>query len=141
MSLRRMATAAVLGVGVLALIAAPASAAKVTHVRDFVGTWTSSGDDLTKVKIAKADGAITVELWGSCGGESCVIGEFDARRYATSVQDGSRGTVALKGVRTPSFATVTYLLTLRSGALVLQQTYDYNDERQDSYEEFTLQRR
>lgn len=92
-------------------------------------------------RIAKADGAITVERWGTCGGESCIIGEFDARRYAMSVQDGSRGTVALKDALTSSFATVTHLLTLRGGALVLQQTYDYNDERQDSYEEFTLQRR
>jgi len=141
MTLRRTATAAALAttaVAALALIPAPASAAKVTHVRDFVGTWESNGDDLTKVKVAKAGGAITVKVWGNCGDEQCVIGEFDARRYATSVQDGSRGTVALKGVRTPSFATVTYLITLRNGALILQQTYDYTGDRVDSYEEFTL---
>lgn len=131
-------TAVAAAIFALALMPAPTSAAKVTHVRDFVGTWV--GDDLTKVKIAKDGQRITVKVWGDCGDEQCVIGEFDAKRYATSVQDGSRGTVALTGVRTPSFATVTYLFTLRDGSLILQQTYDYTGDRQDSYEEFTLQR-
>ena len=130
-----LALAAALGV---VAFATPASAAQVTHARDFLGTWV--GDGLTQVKIAKDGPRITVRLWGDCGDERCAIGEFTARRYATSVQDGSRGTVALKGVRVPSFATVTYLLTLRDGALVMQQTYDYTGDRQDSYEEFTLQR-
>jgi hypothetical protein len=125
----------------IAVLPAPASAAPVTHMRDFVGTWVSPGADLTEVKITKDGSRTTVQIWGSCGGERCAIGEFTARRYATSVQDGSRGTVALKGVRVPSFATVTYLITLRDGALILQQTYDYTGDRADSYEEFTLMRK
>lgn len=122
---------------------ATASAAKVTHMRDFVGTWASPGDDLTKVKIAKDGSRVSVKIWGNCGDEQCYVGEFDAQRLATNVQDGSRGVVALRGQRVPSFATVDYLITLRNGDLVLQQVYDYNEgsSRKDSYEEYVLERK
>lgn len=135
--------AAVAAVASITLIPPGAAAADVTHVRDFLGTWVGHGDDLTLVKISKSGKSITVRVWGSCGDERCYVGEFPAQRFATSVQDGSRGTLALKGQRTPSFATVTYLFTLRDGDLFMQQMYDYNagDSRQDSYEEFLLHRK
>lgn len=137
------ALAAAALVTTIAVLPAPASAAGVTHMRDFVGTWVSPGADLTRVKITKDGGRTTVQLWGNCGGERCSIGEFEAQRLATNVQDGSRGVVALRGQRVPSFATVDYLITLRNGDLVLQQVYDYNEgsSRKDSYEEYVLQRK
>ena len=140
-ALAPLATAAL--VATVALIPAPASAADVTHMRDFVGTWVSPGADLTKIKIAKDGQRTTVQLWGSCGSKRCYVGEFDAQRLATNVQDGSRGVVALRGQRVPSFATVDYLITLRNGDLVLQQVYDYNEgsSREDSYEEYVLQKK
>jgi hypothetical protein len=137
------ALAAAALVTTIAVLPAPASAAGVTHMRDFVGTWVSPGADLTRVKITKDGGRTTIQLWGSCGGERCSIGEFEAQRLATNVQDGSRGVVALRGQRVPSFATVDYLITLRNGDLVLQQVYDYTEgsSRKDSYEEYVLQRK
>jgi hypothetical protein len=130
-------------IATVALIPAHASASKVTHMRDFVGTWISPGADLTKVKIAKDGDSTTVQLWGNCGSKRCYVGEFDAQRLATNVQEGSRGVVALRGQRVPSFATVDYLITLRNGDLVLQQVYDYNEgsSRKDSYEEYVLQKK
>lgn len=140
-SFAALAAAAVLATVVA--VPATASATKVTHMRDFVGTWESPGDDLTKLKIAKDGARVTVKIWGNCADEQCYVGEFDAQRLATNVQDGSRGVVALRGQRVPSFATVDYLITLRNGDLVLQQVYDYNEgsTRKDSYEEFTLQKK
>ena len=127
----------------VATVAAPVSAEGVTHLRDFVGTWNSPGSDLTTVKITKDGGAIKAQIWTNCGDEQCYVGEFDARRYRTTVQDGSRGTVALRGLRTPSFATVTYIMTLRDGNLYLQQMYDFNegDSRADYYVANTLLRK
>lgn len=141
--LRATVAAAATSIAVIALLPATASAGKVTHMRDFVGTWISPGADLTKVKITKDGQRTTVQLWGRCGDERCYVGEFDAQRLATNVQDGSRGIVALRGQRVPSFATVDYLITLRNGDLVLQQVYDYNEgsSRKDSYEEYVLQRK
>lgn len=146
MSSPRRAVTAIAVTAVLATIVtvpATASAAKVTHMRDFVGTWISPGDDLTKLTIAKDGSRVSVKVWGNCGDEQCYVGEFDAQRLATNVQDGSRGVVALRGQRVPSFATVDYLITLRGGDLVLQQVYDYNEtsSRKDSYEEFVLERK
>ena len=140
---RRMATcfaSLAAAAALVATVAAPASAARVTHLRDFIGTWNSPGSDLTTVKITRDGGAIKVKIWANCGDEQCYVGEFDARRYRTSVQDGSRGTVALRGLRTPSFATVTYVMTLRDGDLHLQQMYDFNegDSRADYYVANTL---
>lgn len=127
----------------LPAIASPASAARVTHLRDFLGTWESSGADLTMVKVAKDGARITVDVWGNCGEGQCHIGSFDARRYRTTVQQGSRGTLALRGERTPSFATVTYVLSIRDGNVFYQQMYDYKegDSRQDSYESHVLLRK
>lgn len=141
--LRATVATAATSIAVIALLPATASAGKVTHTRDFVGTWISPGADLTRLAIAKDGNRVVVRIWGSCGGERCYVGEFDAQRLATSVQDGSRGVVALRGQRVPSFATVDYLITLRNGELVLQQTYDYNEgsSRKDSYEEYILQRK
>ena len=137
------ALAAAALVTTIAVLPAPASAAPVTHMRDFVGTWVSPGADLTEVKITKDGSRTTVQIWGSCGGERCSVGEFAAQRLATNVQDGSRGVVALRGQRVPSFATVDYLITLRNGDLVLQQIYVFTDgsSRKNSYEEFVLQKK
>ena len=132
---------AIAAAAMITSLEAPASAAKVTHIRDFVGTWVSPGADLTLVKIAKDGPRTTVRIWGNCGDERCYVGEFAAQRLATNVQDGSRGVVALRGQRVPSFATVDYLITLRGDELILQQVYDYNGSRKDSYEEYQLQRK
>ncbi len=141
--LRATVAAAATSIAVIALLPATASAGKVTHMRDFVGTRISPGADLTKVKITKDGQRTTVQLWGSCGDERCYVGESDAQRLATNVRDGSRGVVALRGQRVPSFATVDYLITLRNGELVLQQVFDYSEgsSRKDSYEEYVLQRK
>lgn len=145
-SWRRAAIGAVTALAVLLpapILTVPASASEVTFLRDFIGTWRGTNGDLTQVTVAKDGGAITVRVWGSCGDRRCLVGDFEAQRYRTTVREGSRGTLALKGSRTPSFATVTYLLTLRQGNLVLQELYDYNedDSRQDSYSVTVLRRK
>ena len=139
---RTIIIGAVMAVALLS-IPAPASAAKVTHLRDFIGAWQDPAGGPDLVKVAKDGPRITVRLWSSCSDERCYLGEFSARRFATPVADGSRGTVALTGQRVLSFATVTYTLTLRDGSLVMQQTTTFTDGsgRQDYYVELVLSER
>ncbi len=115
----------------LALVALGAPNAAFATINDFTGTWANdnaSTRGITRIKIKRMGGAITVQAWGSCSPSDCDWGAVSATPYAGSASSDALGdTVSLVATFDQSFGEKALVLTLEGSKLVANLYTKFTD--------------
>ena len=117
---------------VLALSVLCSSGPASATINDFTGTWTNTNADtrgMTRIKVKRMGGAITVQAWGSCSPNDCDWGTVSVTPYAGSASADALGdTASLVATFDQGFSEKAIVMTRQGSKLVARLYTKFTDD-------------